>query len=109
MPDTYPIVDMTTRGVEVVPHRGVNLATLGAELVPIRDALLELFGNGSAKSRVALQRLEVGLSITPEGRLAFTTGSVTASVTLTFERRLPAPSTRSTKAKAPESTVVTLD
>lgn len=101
----YPIVDLTTDGVEVVPHRGVDLETLSAQLVPVRDALLELFKGGPTNSRVALQRLEVGLSVTRDGRVAFATGNATPSLTLTFERRTPAPSTRSTKARPAEPAV----
>jgi hypothetical protein len=101
----YPIVDLTTDGVEVVPHRGVDLETLSAQLVPVRDALLELFKGGPANSRVGLQRLEVGLSVTRDGRVAFATGNATPSLTLTFERRTPAPRARSAKARPEEPSV----
>jgi hypothetical protein len=102
MRSQYPIVDLTTHGAEVVPHRAVDLETLSAELAPIRDALLELFENDPAVRRVALQRLEVTLSITRDGHIAFPTGNAAASLTLTFERRLPSASRRVTKAKTAE-------
>jgi hypothetical protein len=99
----YPIVELTTHGAETVPHAGVDLGTLREQLVPVRDALLELFEAGGGKRHVALQRLEVGLSVTRDGRVAFATGNATASLTLTFERRQPATATRTPKPKAAAS------
>ncbi len=108
MQNVYPIVDMTPRGAEIVSHRGIDPDTLTAQLTPIRDALLALFEDPPSRSRVALQRLEVGLSVTRDGIVAFATGSATASITLTFERRTTTP--RTTKPKAPsQPEVVTLD
>lgn len=110
MQNLYPIVDVTPRGVEVVSHRGVDPETLNAQLTPIRDALLELFEEPSTKSRVALQRLEIGLSVTRDGIVAFATGSATSSITLTFERRTTTPRTakpKVTETRKPE--VVTID
>jgi len=98
----YPIVDLTTQGVEVVTQRGVDLDSLSEQLIPIRDAFLALIEGGSPASRVALQRLEIGLSVTRDGRVAFATGNATPTLTLTFERRLPPSSTRSTKSRAAE-------
>ncbi len=99
----YPIVDLTTEGVELVPHRGVDPETLSAELAPLRDAFLELFKGTSGRARAGLQRLEVGLSITRDGRIAFATGNAIASVTLTFERRPPTPSPRPAAVKPAET------
>lgn len=93
MAHEYPIVELTTHGAETVPHAGVDLDTLREQLVPVRDALLELFEGGTRKRGVVLQRLEVGLSVTKDGRVAFATGNATAAFTLTFERRQPAPRT----------------
>lgn len=106
----YPILDLTTDGVEVVPHQRVDVEGLSEQLTPIRDALLELFEGGPKKGRVSLQRLEVGLAVTRDGRIAFATGNATPSLTLTFERR-PSPSgTRTTKAKSPaKSDVLSVD
>lgn len=103
MAQEYPIVELTTHGAETVPHAGVDLDTLREQLVPVRDALLELFEGASPKRTVALQRLEVGLSVTRDGRVAFATGNATASFTLTFERRQPAAATRTTRPKAAAS------
>jgi hypothetical protein len=108
----YPIVDLTTDGVEVVTQRGVDLDTLHEQLEPLRDAFLALFAGASPRSRIALQRLEVGLAITRDGRVAFATGSATPTLRLTFERRPTTPGTRPTKPKAArpaEPDVVTLD
>jgi len=80
-------VDLTTDGVEVVPHQRVDVEALTEQLIPIRDALLALFQGRSGRSPVALQRLEIGLAVTPDGRVAFTTGKATPSLTLTFDRR----------------------
>lgn len=102
MANEYPIVELTTQGVETVPHAGVDLENLSAQLVPVRDALIELFEDGRARRSVALQRLEVGLSVTRDGRVAFATGNATASLTLTFERRQPVPKARSAKPKQSE-------
>lgn len=96
----YPIVDLTTGGVEVVTQRGVDLDALGEQLGPLRDAFLALFGGGPPGSRIVLQRLEVGLSVTRDGRIAFATGKATPTLTLTFERRPPTSSTGPTKARA---------
>jgi len=111
MQSNYPIVELTTQGMEIVPHRGVDLDSLSAQLAPVRDALLELFKGASTKGRGGLQRIEVGLSVTRDGRIAFITGNATPSLTLTFERRPPAPS-RSTAARvvaAAEPDMVTID
>lgn len=97
----YPIVELTAQGAETVPHAGVDLEHLSEQLVPLRDAMLELLDGARAKRTVALQRLEVGLSVTRDGRVAFATGSATASLTLTFERRQPAATARGSKPKAP--------
>lgn len=96
----YPIVELTAQGAETVPHAGVDLEHLSEQLVPLRDALLELLEGASSKRTVALQRLEVGLSVTRDGRVAFATGNATASLTFTFERRQPAAATRTPKPKA---------
>jgi len=108
----YPILDLTTDGVEVVPHQRVDVEALGEQLTPIRDALLELFEGGPKEGRVSLQRLEVGLAVTRDGRIAFATGNATPSLTLTFERRSSSSGTRATKARpraAPKSDVVNVD
>lgn len=96
----YPIVELTAQGAETVPHAGVDLEHLSEQLVPLRDAMLELLDGARAKRTVALQRLEVGLSVTRDGRVAFATGNATASLTLTFERRQPAATARTSKPKA---------
>lgn len=101
MANEYPIVELTTHGVETVPHAGVDLDTLREQLVPVRDALLELFEGGTSKRSVVMQRLEVGLSVTRDGRVAFATGNATASFTLTFERRQP--TARTPKPEAPQA------
>lgn len=95
----YPIVELTAQGAETVPHAGVDLEHLSEQLVPLRDAMLELLDGAGAKRTVALQRLEVGLSVTRDGRVAFATGNATASLTLTFERRQPAATARTSKPK----------
>ncbi len=110
MENAYPVVDLTPSGVEVISQRGVDPGRLSAQLAPIRDALLEVFEEAPAKGRVALQRLEVGLSVTRDGIVAFATGNATASITLTFERRTVTPRTTRSKAVEPApTTVVKLD
>lgn len=95
----YPIVELTTQGVEVVPHTGVDLESLSDQLEPVRDALSRLFEAGRGKSAGTLQRLEVELSLTHDGRVAFATGNTSAFLKLTFERKPSASRTRTTKPK----------
>jgi hypothetical protein len=99
----YPIVDVTADGIHLVPHQRVDVKRLVSELIPVRDALFELFESRPAKTPVVLQRLEIGLSITPDGRIAFATGGVTRSFTMTFERRASKASTSSRSPKTPAS------
>jgi hypothetical protein len=96
----YPIVELTAQGAETVPHAGVDLEHLSEQLVPLRDALLDLFEGSRPRRTVALQRVEVGLSVTRDGRVAFATGNATAALTLTFERRQRAVGAKTSKPKA---------
>lgn len=90
----YPIVTLTT-DEELVNRRVVDVEALGEQLVPIRDVFLKLFTGTSSRGRGELHRLELGLTLTTDGNIAFATGSTKPSLTLTLERRQYSSKTRS--------------
>ena len=106
----YPIVTVTSDN-QVLTQGAVDVETLSAQLIPIRDALLTLFDRSSSKGRGELRRLELGLTVTELGRVAFATGVPTPTLTLIIETRTPAAprstSSRTTTAKKPD--VVEID
>jgi hypothetical protein len=76
----------------------VDVEELIRQLAEIRDALLTVLEDGA--KRPLLQRLEIGLSITRDGRLAFVTEGAARSLTLTLERSAETP-TRARTTKEP--------
>jgi hypothetical protein len=106
----YPIVTVTSDN-QLVNQGAVDVETLSAQLVPIRDALLTLFDRSSAKGRGELRRLELGLTVTELGKVAFATGTPTPTLTMIIETRTPASSrstpSRTSAAKKPD--VVEID
>jgi len=104
----YQIVDATTRtGGQVV-----DVERLSEQLIPIRDAFLKLFEGVQAKSRGEPHRLELGLTVTQYGDIAFATGDAQPSLTLTLQSRQRSPGTRSPGSKssaAKKSDVVEID
>jgi hypothetical protein len=95
----YPILTLTTQGQDI-NYGAVDVGTLTAQLMPILDALLELFQDVPAKRRGELHRLELGLAVTQQGTIAFATGDVRPSLTLTLERRQRASGTRSATSRS---------
>lgn len=85
MEETYDIVDLSAGpGVQVEAWGKVNPRNLVEKLIPIRDALTQLI---EPNSKFGLQSLEVSLTLTAEGGVAFIAkGSAEASLTLTFAR-----------------------
>ena len=93
MPEqTYPIVDLTQAVPEAdfpgfMSQSKVNPRNLADELVPIRDAFQKvLAGQDAAGGGFGLRTVEVSLTVTAEGGVAFIAkGSIEGSITLTFE------------------------
>jgi hypothetical protein len=90
---TYPIVDLTQQVPEAdfpdfTSRSRVNPGNLADELVPIRDAFQRvLSGQDAAGGGFGLKTVEVTLTVTAEGGVAFIAkGSIEGSITLTFER-----------------------
>jgi hypothetical protein len=83
-------------------HRpsGVDVETLSEQLNPILDALLQIFDGIPAKSRGELHKLEVGLVVTQDGMVAFPSGDLRPSLTVTLGSRQRAPATRSATSKS---------
>jgi hypothetical protein len=96
----YPIVDAAR---QVGTRRLVDVEELSEQLIPIRDAFLKLFEGVQARSRGEPHRLELGLTVTGEGDLAFAVGDTRPSLTLTLEIRQRSPSNRSPRSKASAS------
>jgi len=92
----YPIV--TLAGQEV--YNTVDVESLRAQLTPIIDAFVELFDGGRAKGSGELHRLELGLTVTQRGTIAFAAGNASRSLTLTFESRQRSPGTRATTSRS---------
>ena len=65
----YPTFN--TESKKLVP-RAIDVETLSEQLIPIRDAFLKVFDGARARSRGELHRLELGLTITEQGTIAFT-------------------------------------
>ena len=95
----YPIVKLA-RDDQLLNRESVDVERLNEQLIPIRDVLLKLFDGAPAKSRGELHRLELGLAVTKDGNIAFTSGTTKPSLTLTLESRPRAPSTRSTTSRS---------
>jgi len=89
----YPTFN--TESKKLVP-RAIDVETLSEQLIPIRDAFLKVFDGARARSRGELHRLELGLTITEQGTIAFTVGDARPTLTLTLESRPRSPSARST-------------
>lgn len=90
----------------------VDVEMLSEQLIPIRDAFLKLFEGVQAKSRGEPHRLELGLTVTQHGDIAFAIGDAQPSLTLTLESRQRSPSTRSPTSKssaAKKSDIVEID
>jgi hypothetical protein len=89
----------------------VDVERLSEQLIPIRDAFLKLFEGVQAKSRGEPHRLELGLTVTQYGDIAFATGDARPTFTLILQGRQVAPSTRSPRPKsgAKKSDVVEID
>jgi hypothetical protein len=95
----YPILKLA-RDEQLLHRQGVDVEKLNEQLIPIRDVLIKLFDAAPAKSRGELHRLELGLAITKDGNVAFTSGTTKPSLTLTLESRQRSPSTRSTTSRS---------
>jgi hypothetical protein len=93
----YPIVDPAR---QIDNRRLVDVEKLSEQLIPIRDAFLKLFEGVHAKSRGEPHRLELGLTVTQQGNIAFAIGDTRPSLTLTLESRHRSPSDRSPRSKA---------
>jgi len=93
----YPTLDMESK--KLTP-RAVDVETLSEQLIPIRDALLKLFDGVRSRSRGELHRIELGLTVTEQGTIAFTIGDARPSLTLTLESRQRSPSVRGSKSGA---------
>jgi hypothetical protein len=80
---SYPLQQNSKTGTVVkVPGSEVNPSSLQRDLLPICDALSRLVRSAPAE----LSTLEVALSITPAGDIAFMRSSGEAALKLTFER-----------------------
>jgi hypothetical protein len=91
---TYPIVDLTQPVPEAdfpgyTSQSKVNPGNLADELVTIRDAFQRvLHGPAAPAGGFGLKMVEVSLTVTAEGGVAFIAkGSIEGSITLTFERQ----------------------
>ena len=93
----YPTFN--TESKKLVP-RAIDVETLSEQLIPIRDAFLKVFDGARARSRGELHRLELGLTITEQGTIAFTVGDARPTLTLTLESRPRSPNARSTAKSA---------
>jgi hypothetical protein len=71
----YPTLD--TKSKKLTP-RAVDVETLSEQLIPIRDALLKLFDGVRSRSRGEVHRVELGLTVTEQGTIAFTIGDAHA-------------------------------
>src|SRR5262245_61998843 len=71
-------------GREIYP---IDLEVLVSQLIPIRDALLKVFDGVPARGRGEVQRLEVGLTLTGRGVVAFPAEDMRPSLTLTLGAR----------------------
>jgi hypothetical protein len=85
---------------QVGTRRVVDVEKLSEQLIPIRDAFLKLFEGVQAKSRGEPHRLELGLTVTEQGNIAFAIGDTRPSLTLTLESRQRPPGSRSPRSKA---------
>jgi hypothetical protein len=85
---------------QVGTARVIDVEKLSEQLIPIRDAFLKLFEGVQAKSRGEPYRLELGLTVTEQGNIAFAIGDTRPSLTLTLESRQRSPSNRPPRSKA---------
>ena len=86
---TYEVAELTeTEGVMDVERRGeVDLDKLRDQLMEIRDAINPIITEVPADGALGLQSLVLSLTVGYEGRILFlASGSVQASITLTFTR-----------------------
>ncbi len=82
---SYPLQQNSKTGTIVkVPGSEIDPATMQRDLLPICEAL----GRLVRQAPVELRNLEVALSITPSGDIAFLRSSGEAAIKLTFERGL---------------------
>jgi len=85
----YGVAELTqTEGVVDVELRGeVDLDELRDQLSEIRDAINPIITEVPADGALGLESLELSLTVGYEGRILFlVSGSVQASITLTFSR-----------------------
>ena len=102
---TYPTVTLATDD-QLISFRGVYVEKLREQLIPIRDTLLKVFDGVPARSRGELSRLELGLTLTTDGNIAFVTGTTKPSITLTLETRPRSPRSRSKTSATKQPDVI---
>ena len=86
---TYGVAEITqSEGLtDVELHGKVNLDDLREELIEIRDAINPIITEVPADGALSLQSLVLSLTVSRQGRILFLmSGSVEASITLTFSR-----------------------
>lgn len=86
---TYGVAEITqSEGLtDVELHGKVALDDLREELIEIRDAINPIITEVPADGALSLQRLVLSLTVSRQGRILFLmSGSVEASITLTFSR-----------------------
>jgi hypothetical protein len=86
---SYGVAEITqSEGLtDVELHGKINLDDLREELIEIRDAINPIITEVPADGALSLQRLVLSLTVSRQGRILFLmSGSVEASITLTFSR-----------------------
>lgn len=94
------LVVSTTESQSIRNPRGIEPESLSAQLKPLLDALLTVFDGAPTKSRGELQKVEVGLLVTQGGAVAFPSGDLRPTLTLTLGSRQRAPATRSPTSRS---------
>jgi hypothetical protein len=90
MDDSYPLQQLSTSGTVVkVPGGEVHPTHVARELIPITNAISTVL---EGDRRGFLQAIEVSLSITGGGDVAFLKSGGEAALKLTFARHVMAPS-----------------
>ncbi|MGZ5291406.1 MAG: hypothetical protein ACXWX6_01285 [Actinomycetota bacterium] len=88
MTDSYPLQQVSTSGTVVkVPGGEVEPASVARQLLPIADAISSVFEESRGDF---LETIEVALSITADGDVAFLKGGE-AALKLTFARQVSPP------------------
>lgn len=85
MDELYGVAYQLVDGSVAVEERKVDPTQLADDLARIREAFERVL-DGRSESAFPLKTVEVGLSVTAEGKIIFVGVEVTASLTLTFER-----------------------